>query len=102
MKEKLKKTKDNVAVILDKYPETRSSDNMLFRIYLQVYYGITLPTIETTVPYESLSRARRYWQSQGKYRPLEDSVIQARAEAEQVYKEEFSTKNKSLKHASSF
>ncbi len=102
MKEKLKKVKDNVAVILEKYPATRSSDNMLFRIYLQEYYGITLPTIEAAVPYESISRARRFWQSQGEYRPLEDSVIQAREEAEQIYKEEFSRKNISLRNASSF
>ena len=102
MKEKLKKAKDNVAVILDKYPETRASDNMLFRIYLQVYYGITLPTIEATIPYETLSRCRRYWQSIGRYRPLEDSVIQARAEAEQIYKEEFGANAKSLRNVSSF
>lgn len=102
MKEKLKKTKDNVAVILEKYPETRSSDNMLFGIYLQIYYGITLPTIEATTPYETLSRCRRHWQSLGKYRPLEDSVIRARAEAELIYKEEFGAKTKSLRNVSSF
>jgi len=99
---KLTKIKDNVANILQDYPETRANDNMLFRTYLKVYYGMELPYIETTVPYDSLSRTRRYWQSQGMLIPLENSVVESRKNAEKEYIETFSKKNNPKAKASGF
>jgi len=93
MNTKLGTIKEQVAQILENYPETRANDNILIRTYFAKYYGIILPLIEGTVSWESISRSRRWWQQRGEYLPLEDSVIEGRALAEKEYKEVFRQKN---------
>lgn len=90
---RLNKVKDNVANILNSYPETRSNDNELFKAYLKVYCGLDIPNIGNLVPYESLSRARRYWHSQGMFLPLDESVVEGRKKVEKDYIEAFSKRN---------
>lgn len=88
---KISKEREKVAYILEKYPESRNSDNYLYRIYAQVYHGILLPPIEELTSFESISRQRRFLQAKGLFL-AEDRVAEARSKLEQEYKKEHAQK----------
>lgn len=91
---RLSKIRDKVGYILKTYPATRDSDKALYKWYAELYLGVneTTPFFQVVedheLNYESLSRARRWFQAIGMYEST-TQVAAKRALMEEGYKEEF-------------
>jgi len=91
---RLSQVRDKVGYVLKTFPETRESDKSLYKRYAQLYLGVTdtTPFVQVVADhelnYESISRARRWFQAKGEYESTEQ-VKARRALMEEGYKEEF-------------
>jgi len=90
---RLSTIKEQVAKILEKYPDARNSDPYLIILWLREYGGLSvkLPFIpESDLPklrFETVRRARCLLNLEGKYLATEPRVIRMRARLSKVYRE---------------
>ena len=89
----LKKNKEQVSYLLEKYPATRNNDFYLQLMYLRVFGGIPLPYIEWTDiralsgRLESVRRVRQKIQNEDHmYPPTDSDVIAAREKRAKAYR----------------
>lgn len=87
--QELKQIKEQVAYILEHYPNARNSDKLLQVLMLKKFYKVYYidDILKKPVPsLESIRRCRQKLQAEGKYKSSK-SIMQERQELEQVYKE---------------
>lgn len=86
--------KEKVRAILELNEEARNSDGYLEWLYGRWHVGLDLPYLDfvklRTLNFDSLTRARRYWQNQrGLFPPTDPRVREARRRKSQAMKKVF-------------
>lgn len=92
--QKFRTTKERVEYILKKYPQTRNNDMYLWIMYVKTFvpelskYTKYIPyeIFEKATPFETITRARRKIQEEGKYLPTDPEVLKKRRKLAEVYR----------------
>ena len=88
--------KYRVVQLLKQFPETRNSDNLLIRRYLQ-HFCSDAPIDQMDCSVETITRCRRWIQSKNPELRADEIVSEFRSANEEVYKDEFKQPNKEAK-----
>ena len=86
--EQLRKVKERISFILDKYPPTRDDDRVLLRYYYRIFEPyVTLKVSELTAMTtpESITRCRRKVQEKGQFMPSDQVAGKRRRREQQIH-----------------
>lgn len=85
--EQIIKVKDRVKYLLEKYKIARNEDHILIFLYLKEFLKINIPQLlEIDASLESITRARRYWQSKIPELKADSEVQDRRKDLEMDYR----------------
>jgi len=99
-KRKYKEWESKVAHILEKFPFTRNSDELLYLMLIKIYYPDVLRKLgvaalhewipeklaEELPKFETISRIRRKLNERGLYLPTDPEVLRRRRRGEEVWR----------------
>lgn len=92
--EKFRTVKERVEYILSRYPQTRNNDMYLWIMYVRTFVPelskyikfIPYEVFEKATPIETVTRARRKIQEEGRYLPTDPEVLRKRRKLAEVYR----------------
>jgi hypothetical protein len=88
VKESVAKQRERIEFVLKNYPESRNNDNILCRLYWQMYEGMTsVDDLDHVTDPGSITRIRRMINHERKYLPTDPAVARRRRIGAEIYRE---------------